>query len=176
MSKRADRYILVGLNLFLAVNALAGAFWVVPGLPREWLTGTPFPDYTVPALALAIVVGVGALLSAALLLRRSWWGTLASAVVGSALMVFEVVETSVVGSDLFLHALGLAPVRKGLAGTDVTGIPAPLGIPLPLWQQPVFFAVGALVVVLAVRLWRGGPLRTELRSPRIRTSMRGAAR
>jgi hypothetical protein len=83
---------------------------------------------------------------------------------------------SVVGSDLFLHALGLAPVRKGLAGMDVTGIPAPLGIPLPLWQQLVFFALGALVVVLAVRLWRGGPLRTELRWRRIRTSMRGAAR
>ena len=40
MFNRLGRYTLVGLNLFLGVNAVFGAVRVVPGLPREWLAGT----------------------------------------------------------------------------------------------------------------------------------------
>jgi hypothetical protein len=43
---RFPRHTLTGLNLFLAANAVAGAFWLVPTLPREWLAGTPIADYT----------------------------------------------------------------------------------------------------------------------------------
>jgi hypothetical protein len=56
---RAARFALVGLNLFLGVNALFGAVAVVPALPPGWLAGTPFSDYTIPALALG-AVGAGA--------------------------------------------------------------------------------------------------------------------
>ena len=153
MPNRRRRSLLAGLNLFLSLNAIYGAVWVVPGLPREWLTGTPFVDYTVPALALGIIVGMGAFVSAALLVFRPVWGSRASVVVGMGMVVFELVETSVVGWDLWLHALGLGPIRKGLPATDVTGIPAPLGIPLPLWQQPVYFLLGAIILALAVGLW-----------------------
>ncbi len=68
-------------------------------------------------------------------------------------MVFEVVETSVIGWDLWWHALGLGPISKGLPAVDVTGIPAPLGVPLPLWQQPAYFLLGAVILVLAIGLW-----------------------
>jgi hypothetical protein len=151
---RIPRYTLIGLNLFLAANALAGALWVVPGLPREWLAGTPFPDYTIPAVALGVIVGLGAFSSAILFLFWPEAGTLVSAVVGAAMMVFELVEASVVGGDIWLHLLGLSPITKGLPATDVSGIPAPLGVPLPLWQQPVFFLVGMVIFVLALQLWR----------------------
>ena len=51
------RYTLAGLNLFLSLNAIYGAVWVVPGLPDAWLTGTAFVDDTVPALPLGIMLG-----------------------------------------------------------------------------------------------------------------------
>ena len=153
MPNRWRRYTLAGLNLFLSLNAIYGAVWVVPGLPGAWLTGTPFVDYTVPALALGIVLGLGAVVSAGLLVFRPVWGALASGVIGTGMMVFELVETSVVGWDLWLHALGLGPIRKGLPATHVTGLPAPLGIPLPLWQQPIWFLLGAIILALAVGLW-----------------------
>lgn len=151
---RIRRYTLIGLNLFLAANAIAGAVWVVPSLPREWLAGTPFPDYTVPALALGVIVGLGALSSAILLVFRPEPGIVASGAVGTAMMVFELVEASVVGGDIWLHFLGLSPITKGLPATDVSGIPAPLGVPLPLWQQPVFFLFGLAIFVLALQLFR----------------------
>jgi hypothetical protein len=158
MTRRFSRYTLVGLNVFLAANAVGGAIWVVPALPREWLTGTLFSDYTIPALALGVVVGFGALGSALLLVFRPHAGAITSVVVGAAMMIFELVEVSVVGGDIWLHLLGLGPIAKGLPATNVSGIPAPLGVPLPLWQQPMFFVFGAVIFILALRLWRGeGP-------------------
>ena len=173
MSNRLRCYSLIGLDLFLAVSALYGAAWVVPDLPREWLRGTPFPDYTVPALSLGIVIGLGAVVSAAMLMFRPRWGALASVVVGAGLMIFELVETSVIGWDLWLHAVGLGPIRKGLPGSDVSGIPALLGIPLPLWQQPIYFLLGAIILVLAINLRQRRTYAGSALAPGI--SMRGAA-
>jgi hypothetical protein len=163
MSAPVRRFTLVGLNIFLALNAVGGALWVVPTLPREWLAGTPFLDYTIPALALGVVVGLGAFTASVLLLVRPHAGALVSGAVGGGMMIFELVEASVVGGDIWLHLLGLAPISKGLPATDLTSIPAPLGIPLPLWQQPVFFLLGTVIFVLALGLWRRD-LRTQ--SPR----------
>jgi len=67
--------------------------------------------------------------------------------------IFEVVETTVVGLDIWLHALGLSPtIGKGLPGTNLEGVPALLGVPLPLWQQPLFFGIGVVIVALALSL------------------------
>src|SRR5438876_8325101 len=43
-----------------------------------------------------------------------------------------------------------ATVQKGLPGTSLEGVPSLLDIPLPLWQQPLFFAVGIAIVALAL--------------------------
>ena len=148
------RFTLAALELFVAVGAVGGAIWVVPTLPPEWLVGTPFPDYTVPALALGGAVGGGAILAAGLLLIRAGWGIPVSLAVGLALAIFEVVETSVVGLEVWLHAAGLrSAVGKGLPGVDLEGVPALLGVPVPLWQQPLYFALGIAIALLALRLW-----------------------
>jgi hypothetical protein len=149
---RTARLALVGLNLFLGVNAVFGAVAVVPALPPEWLTGTPFPDYSLPALALG-AVGAGAVLAAGGLLLREAWGLRLSLAVGAGVAIYEVVETLVVGLDVWLRALGLtAAPGKGLPGTSLDGVPAPLGVPLPLWQQPAYFALGLVMAALALRL------------------------
>src|ERR671922_277542 len=103
---RIARFVLIGLEVFLGIGAVAGALWVGPTLPPEWLAGTPFPDYTIPALALGVVIGGGAFLAAAMLLFHQPWGVLLSLAVGLAMAIFEVVETTVVGLDIWLHALG----------------------------------------------------------------------
>ena len=110
---------------------------------------------TFDATAMAALPWIGgAFLAAAMLLFREPWGVLLSVVVGLAIAIFEVVETMVVGLDIWLHALGLKQVvDKGLPGTDLEGVPALLGIPVPLWLQPVYFALGIVIVALALRLW-----------------------
>ena len=52
MGHLASRGLLAGLTAFLAVTTIAGAVFVVPTLPPEWLVGSIFTDYTVPAAAL----------------------------------------------------------------------------------------------------------------------------
>ncbi len=149
------RGVLIGLDLLLGTTALIGGFTVVPTLPREWLAGSPFTDYSLPALALTMV-GVGAAVAGVLVIVREGWGLVLSVAVGTAMAVFEIVETRVLGLDVWLHALGLGPAPTSpITGANLDGIPAPLGIPLPLWLQPAYFVVGIIIAGIALHLWLG---------------------
>ncbi len=155
---RLTRLVLIGLEIFLAAGAIGGAIAVVPSFPLEWLVGSPFSDYTIPALALGLVIGGGALLAAALLALRHPWGLLLSAAVGVGMAIFEVVETSVMGLDIWLGLLGLRPgPLPSVSGMDAGGVPALLGVPLPLWLQPFYFLLGLVILALALRLWSRQP-------------------
>ncbi len=65
MADRIIRFLLLALHTFLGVTAIFGAVWVVPLLPRQWLAGTAFSDYTIPAIALG-AIGLAAFVSAGL--------------------------------------------------------------------------------------------------------------
>ena len=145
-----NRIVLIGLQLFLGIGAVIGAVSVIPTLPREWLLGTPFADYTLPAFALGLL-GLGAFASAALLVFQVEWGVLLSVAVGVGIAIFEIVETLVVGLDYWLHALRLGPAPTPIAGAESVG--ALLGIPIPLWLQPFYFILGVIIVALALRLY-----------------------
>ena len=116
------------LAVFGALTTIAGGIGLLTGMiqtPREWLQGSPFVDYTIPGLALAVIVGGSMLFAAATILTRREIGVLASAFTGLTMIIFEIVEIAVVdriaGSSLliaaslqaFYLALGLAVV--GLA-------------------------------------------------------------
>jgi hypothetical protein len=152
MLKRAALVGLIGLDVFLAATAIFGAIWVVPAQPAALLTGSPFSDYTIPALALGVVVGGCALAAAGLLLARRRAGLLLSITAGVAIIAFELVEIAVVGLDVWSHALGFGPSVAMERFGDLEGIPAPLGVPLPLWLQPFYIAIGLLIIALAVGL------------------------
>jgi hypothetical protein len=80
MYEKRVRIAVVGVDLFEAASAFVGAIGLVVGfmnIPVHVLTGTPFTDFTVPALILGIVVGGSALVAAAL-------ATFAPARVGAA--------------------------------------------------------------------------------------------
>src|SRR5579864_6840175 len=102
MLRRTALFSLIALELFLAATAIFGAIWVVPSQPIALLAGSPFADYTVPAVALGLV-GVAALASAALLFVQRRLGVLVSIAIGVAIIVFELVETSVIGLDVWLQ-------------------------------------------------------------------------
>jgi hypothetical protein len=156
MLVRLLRGVLIGLDLLVGVSALMGGLIVIPTLPPEWLAGSPFSDYTLPALALT-VIGVGAALGGFLVIVRPSWGLALSIAVGTAMAVFEIVETTVLGLDVWLYALGLGPVPTSpITEANLDGIPAPLGIPLPLWLQPAYFVVGIIIAGTALRLWSDG--------------------
>jgi len=122
MEEKNVRITLIVVNLFAAVSAIVGAIGLLVGfmnIPLTELAGTPFADFTVPALLLGIVVGGSALVAAVVALfgpRR--FETLASAAAGCIMVGWMMVEVAMVGLDVWVQAayfvVGL--VMIGLAG------------------------------------------------------------
>jgi hypothetical protein len=142
MGARGLRIALVGVDLLAALSAIVGAIGLVVGfmnIPLNGLHGTPFADFTVPALLLGFVVGGSALAAAAIALFRPWRGTLlgswrldalASALAGCIMVGWMTVEVAMLG--------------------------------LVIWVQAAYFVVGLLMVGLAVLLhWSESQQRAE---------------
>ena len=87
--KRVLRITLGILLAFAALNAFGGGYYGMngaPGVPVEWLEGTPFSNYFYPGLILFVIVG-GAFLTASILnfMNHSF---AVKATVGSVVIVF----------------------------------------------------------------------------------------
>lgn len=138
MNERLIRGALITLCAFVAVTALPSAILVVPSLPREWLVSGPFTDYTIPAIAL---FGIGLVAAAAAfgVFSTPQLGALAAFVAGLGMMAFELVEVAVVG----------------IALVEYPDLPQS-------WLQPIYFAIGVAIVILAAALYRGGETRVDI--------------
>ena len=126
-----SRAALLVLHGLVAISAIAGAIWVVPTMPLEWMKAGPFDDWTIPAVALGVVGGLAAIAFVAVL-TRPWAGALLSVVAGAAMIAFELVEIAVVG---------WTPADPQLNGN------------FQAWLQPIFLAVGSLQVLFGTVLW-----------------------
>ena len=90
--------VLMGVGiLFILRGAIGGGIALLSGaegsrFPLEWLQGTPFKDYTIPALLLTIVVG-GSSLSACITMFRNLKNSIVLSLAAGSIMVgFIVVE------------------------------------------------------------------------------------
>lgn len=126
------RVALVVLEAILAITAISGAIWVIPNLPLDWIKGTIFPNYTIPALSLGILVGGSAIVAALTVIVRPVIGAAASVLAGAMIIGFELVEILAVGF------------------TMVT-----LGADQPQsWLQVAYLSLGTTIAILGARLWR----------------------
>jgi hypothetical protein len=136
MKERSIRTTLVVVDLFAAVSAIVGAVGLIAGfmdVPLGELRGTPFADFTVPALLLGFVVGGSALAAATIAVfgpRRI--EALASAAAGCVMVGWMTVEIAMIGLDVWVQAaylvVGLAMI--GLAGLLWWARPRPVARPL----------------------------------------------
>ncbi len=131
MSHAVTRTLLFVLAVFVAFTTLFGAWLVVPDLPPEWIEGSIFADYTIPAIALGLV-GILAIVAALALLVRPEVAGLLSILTGAAMVAFELVEIAVVGLSIVVH-----------------GVDEPVA-----WLQIVYIAIGLLQMALGFALWR----------------------
>lgn len=77
MKHKRIRIALVILEVFVALGAIAGGIGLLTGaIPAslEGLQGSPFADYTIPALSLMVIVGGGMLVAAATILSGREFG------------------------------------------------------------------------------------------------------
>ena len=105
----------------LGIGAIGGGLALMLGprgeiipLPVSALTGSPFADYFVPGAILFAIIGLFPLGAAVLTLRRHRVAPLLACAVGTALIIWLVVEIAVVGytnhPPLQAAYLGLAAV------------------------------------------------------------------
>jgi hypothetical protein len=131
MSHVKTRVGLVALEAILALTAIVSAFTVIPSLPPEWIKGSAFADYTIPAIALGVLVGGSAVVAALAVVIRPALGAAASIVAGLMIIGFELVEMVVVGFSLVVYGPGMPQA----------------------WLQVVYIALGAAIAILGARLW-----------------------
>jgi hypothetical protein len=89
--------VLVG---FGAVNAFGGAYYGVAGaegVPREWLEGSPFSDYTIPSIVLGAVVGGSFLLAAIAVFGRWRNARVLATAAGMIVLGWIAVQVAIIG-------------------------------------------------------------------------------
>src|SRR5258708_40275350 len=120
---------LFAVDAFAAVPAAGGGIALMAGLesgrfPLDWLKGTPFSNYAIPGLTLA-VVGGSATVAATATLRSSHTGALTSLLAGVGMLGW------IVGEILILNQ----PSR-------------------PTWVEVLYFSVGLLMALLGLAVGR----------------------
>lgn len=125
------RGLLAVLTSFLALTTIVGAVLVVPTLPLDWLDGSVFHDYTVPATTLAFV-GALSVVAFGLTFVRPDLAGMAAVAAGLAMVTFEVVEIWVVGFSLAEY-----------------GVDEPVA-----WLQVAYILIGLVTAGVGLGLWR----------------------
>jgi hypothetical protein len=113
---------LIAIQLLVMVNAFAGGFYGLNGakaIPRSWLDGSPFHSFFVPSLFLFVVIGGGMLLASILWLRKSRSARLFSLGMGVLLMLWIVVQVSIIGYVSWMQPTSFA---AGLAIVALSGV------------------------------------------------------
>ncbi len=94
------RSVLSGLLAFMVINAFGGGVDGVsgaPGVPIEWLDGTPFRSYFVPGLVLLVIVGGSALGASVAVAVRARFARPAALGAGLVMLGWMVVQVLVLG-------------------------------------------------------------------------------
>ena len=94
------RLLLGGLLAFGALNAFAGGYYGLsgaPGVPREWLAGSPFTDYFIPSLILFVLVGGMLALAAVMVFRRHRLARAGAAATGVVVLLWIIVQVAIIG-------------------------------------------------------------------------------
>ncbi len=103
MKHKRVRLTLVVLEAFVALTSIACGLGLSVGavqLPLAWLDGTPFSDYTMPGLVMAVVVGGSSFLAAEMIRAERRGGVVASTVAALLLMGCEIAEVAMIDRNL----------------------------------------------------------------------------
>lgn len=116
---------LIALEVFVALNAVAGSVYLfggAPDWPREWLSRTPFDSWLIPGVILLVAVAGTMVAAAWTTWHRPEIGAGVSLFAGLVLLVWIIVETAMLG--------------------------------YVSWMQPATFVAALLTLALAWRLRR----------------------
>lgn len=115
-------------------SLVAGPHGEIMHMPVSYLKGSPFPDFTIPGLALGLILGVWPLVTLFGMWRGSAWAWYSSFAIGCGLVIFETVEVFIIPYNIlqpifyvvgFLIAvLTLLPPMRRHCGVVLRRVPA----------------------------------------------------
>jgi hypothetical protein len=128
---RSTRLAHAAVELLVAVPAVPSGVALVRdgmGLDTGWIDHTLLPDYTIPGILLAVVIGGGMALAAAVTLTRPRLAAPAALAMGVVLLGWLAVETLMIGwhggpqlgLDLVYGAFGVCLTAAGLRTVRVS--------------------------------------------------------
>lgn len=131
MKYKGLRIVIGVITAFIALTAIGGGMALLSGLegerfPLVWLEGTPFKNYTIPALLLTIVVGGSSLIACITIFKNLKTGIVFSLVAGMIMVGFIAVEVLILKQS----PPGPTPIEK------------------------MYFTLGVTTFLLAGFLWR----------------------
>lgn len=129
MAEKIGRTIIGIFTSFIALTAIIGGVAILVGVetfPMEWLEGTPFQDYTLPALILIFVVGGSSLLALVTLILKHPLVHITATFAGTMMM------GQIVGEILLLN-------QKQ---------------PILSWIEGLYFGLGLVLVGCGIYLWK----------------------
>jgi hypothetical protein len=113
----AALWVLLLLLLIQGLGGIAGGLSLtlrpdgsIMKMPLSYLDGSPFPDYLVPGLVLLLVLGVLPLVVAAGLWMSRRWAWYLAVVVGAGLMIWILVEITIIPFSWLQPAYGIVAV------------------------------------------------------------------
>jgi hypothetical protein len=77
-------------------SLVAGPHGEVMNMPVSYLDGSPFSDYTIPGLALGLILGTWPLITLVGMRRGFAWAWYSSFAIGCGLVIFETVEVFII--------------------------------------------------------------------------------
>ena len=112
--EKAIRYTIGSLLLIVALNAFGGGWYGMAGakdVPTEWLEGSPFNNYFIPALVLFTGVGGSAITAAILNFINHRLSNRVAFLAGSIMLVWIAVQVVLIGYVSWLQpAVAIAGV------------------------------------------------------------------
>lgn len=103
--------ILFSLHIFVGIGGMAGGLAAIMnpqsplGMPVESLKNSPFKDYFIPGVILFTIIGLGNLMSALILHRKTRYQGYISSVFSWALVIWILVQCIMLKAVAFLHIL-----------------------------------------------------------------------
>ena len=107
-------WIVIASHLLLSIGALAAGYACMQepmgpiGAPITLLEGSPFLSFFLPGLFLFTVIGLGNLVSAFLLAKLSLLGKLCSMGMGFIMMLWIIIQCSIIKDIVALHVITFA--------------------------------------------------------------------